>query len=141
MDHGNSWRVNESLLQSYRSIFISSQSFLLGVGAYIAKWEPLFFLAIFAIAQYIIWFVWKEVVRSRSYIVDFHKFQVTKPLPFNVSESEYVHDSTLRDKANQEFGIKSNIRKTRQKMDVILPNLYSVIWLGIAIVAFLPTES
>lgn len=26
------WSINESLLQSYRSIFISSQSFLLAVG-------------------------------------------------------------------------------------------------------------
>jgi len=137
MDHANRWRVNETLLQSYRSIFISSQSFFLGVGVYISQLNEYFFLIVFLIAQYIIWKIWKEVVFCRSLIVDYHKFQMDRDLGLSVSEDEYVKDSSKRLGMNKELGIERNIRDTRMKMDVIIPNLYSVIWVGIGVVLLL----
>ncbi len=125
------WSINESLLQSYRSIFMTSQSFLLAVGAIVSGKSLVVFLAMFAVGLLAIWVVWFPVVRARHRIVDYYKFRdsLSQSVQSEVcSEKEYVHDANLRRKANELFGIKTNWRPTRRKMDLLMPLLFSFVW-------------
>lgn len=131
MSHLERWTVNESLLQSYRSIFVSSQSFLLAVGAILPSKSPWLLYSVSALAVGMIWAVWFPVVRSRFLIVDYHKYMFSlaeSKAPQVCSEHDYVHDAGRRDELNALFGIETNWRPTRIKMDVVLPVVFTVMW-------------
>ena len=74
------FRLNESaivLLQSHRRIFVSSQSFILAVGAIVARERmPVISVVVALLALYMIWGMWFPIVRSRHRIVDFYKFDI-----------------------------------------------------------------
>lgn len=135
----NEWSINETLLQSYRSIFISSQSFLLAVGAIVsgkghAGHAVLY--AIGAISLLMIWVIWFPVVRSRHLIVDYHKYgsKLTESAQSSLCTVEqYVKNSKLRKEANALLAIKSNWRETRVKIDGLMPALISSVWLALLI--------
>src|SRR5512139_2571148 len=96
------YSANESLLQSYRSIFISSQSFLLAVGAIVSGKSPWVLYITTVLSLGMIWLLWFPVVRARHKIVDFHKFRTRLSADDQkqlCSEKEYVHDRKLRAKA------------------------------------------
>ena len=138
------WNVNESLLQSYRSIFISSQAFMIAVGALLIGQPDYIFNTITTISLIMIWYIWLPVVRSRHLIVDYYKFlsSIEEPVKDNIcSEQEYVKNSILRSDANNKFGIKSNWRPTRLKIDLLLPVLYSAIWIFLIIHQHLTNQS
>ena len=135
----NNWSINESLLQSYRSIFIASQSFLIAVGAILwgNKDFPFFlFFLITVLALIIIWCLWFRVVLCRHKIVDYYKFQLgskaskQKALKAfaECSEDEYIKKALKRKKINKLLG-KKNWRRTRVKMDLLLPGIFTSIWL------------
>lgn len=134
MDYKTEWSVNESLLQSYRSIFISSQAFILAVGVLLIDNKPIF-LIVAIISLFMIWYIWFRVVRSRHLIVDYHKYasKLDKPkqeeLRKRYTEDEYVKNKDKRSKANILLGIDTNWRPTRIKIDLLLPVLYTSIWL------------
>lgn len=124
------WNVNETLLQSYRSIFISSQSFILAVGAIVLDKSTFILAAIAIMSLIMIWVVWFPVVVSRHKIVDFYKYRALKPADIpDCSESEYVHDQGKREQANEVFGITTNWRKTRIKLDLFIPIMFTLVWL------------
>ncbi len=131
MDDDLRWEVNESLLQSYRSIFISCESFLLAVGALL--YDQMLLLGFMSvIGLLIIWLFWYPVVRSRHLIVDYYKFRATlndDGASQLCTLEQYVHRRNLRRKANQVFGLRTNWRSTRLKMDLWLPIVFSLMWL------------
>lgn len=130
------WNINETLLQSYRSIFISSQSFLLAVGAIVSGKSPLVLYAVAAISLLMIWGIWFPVVRSRHRIVDYYKHGMALPETKRselCTEKQYVHDDELRKKANALFGVESNWRPTRKKLDLMMPVLVSSVWIVLVI--------
>ncbi|MDP1559473.1 MAG: hypothetical protein Q8K59_04955 [Nitrosomonas sp.] len=125
------WSINETLLQSYRSIFISSQSFLLAVGAIVSGKNHIVLYAIAAISLLMIWAIWFPVVRARHRIVDYYKFGARLPEAERTklcSEKQYVHDHELRKTTNNLFGIETNWRPTRKKLDFMMPVLVSSVW-------------
>ena len=126
------WSINESLLQSYRSIFISSQSFLLAVGAIVSgKNEAVLFVTA-AASLVMIWLIWFPVVRARHKIVDYYKYSVTLSEPDRsqlCTEHQYVHNRELRKRANALFQIDTNWRPTRVKIDLMIPVAFSLIWI------------
>jgi hypothetical protein len=131
-DSENIWSINETLLQSYRSIFISSQSFLLAVGAIVLEKNNIVLFLLAGLSLFMVWFIWFPVVLSRHKIVDYYKYgsglsQIDRTQL--CSEHEYVHDRKRRDKANKLFGIRTNWRKTRWKIDLLIPIFISVIWI------------
>lgn len=131
------WSVNENLLQSYRSIFISSQTFLIAVGAILlGDDKPAWLLCvIFLLGLIIIWKFWFEVVLSRARIVDYYKFQLSNELKNhfeNCSEEEYVKNKEKRKVINKKINI-TNLRTTRMKMDIYLPIIFSIIWVALLI--------
>lgn len=132
------WSVNESLLQSHRSIFICSQTFLIAVGAILLEankpWWLLWFIA--ALGFIIIWWFWVGVVISRGRIVDYYKFQLNEKWKSHFdkcSEDDYVKNIDGKRKSiNKKIG-KRNLRVTRKKLDVGLPIIFSLIWLALVI--------
>lgn len=130
------WAINESLLQAYRSTFISSQSFFLAVGAITLDSNPVLVYVTAAVGLFVIWFVWFPVVRARHRIVDFYKYSsALKPEDISAlcSEDDYVKNAALRAKANRLFKLDTNWRKTRMKLDIGMPVLFSVVWLALLI--------
>ena len=130
------WAINESLLQSYRATFISTQSFLLAVGAVLSgKSAVLVYLAAL-IGVIVIWAVWFPVVRARHRIVDYYKYSsglTPEQASTLCTEREYVHDVALRARANETFGLRTNWRSTRVKLDAWLPVLFSAMWLALVV--------
>ena len=140
----NEWNTNESLLQSYRSIFLSSQSFLLAVGAIlIDKGNILILVAAIALIQ--IWFIWFRVVYARLLIVDYYKYgglledevlnSVGGHLAYLKADDKYVQDTEYRKKVNSIFkscdlNFSKNMRTTRIKIDVLIPVTFTLIWTG-----------
>lgn len=132
------WSVNASLLQSHRSIFISSQTFLIAVGAILLETDkPEWLLWLLAVSGWtIIWWFWFRVVVIRARFADYYKFQIddkNKANFDNCSEEEYVKNKEKRDSINNKIN-KSNWRTTRKKMDFGLPVIFSTIWLALLVV-------
>ena len=126
------WAVNESLLQAYRSTFISSQSFFLAVGAIFSGKNPTLVYVTAAVGLFVIGAIWWPVVFARHRIVDYYKFSARldpAQLATLCSEDDYVNNAGLRAQANAAFGIKKNLRRTRWKLDVAMPALFTVVWL------------
>jgi len=131
------WNVNETLLQSYRSIFISSQSFLLAVGVILLDKSDLILLFISILSLVMIWVVWFPVVVSRHKIVDFYKYQAKYPDKIiDCREEVYVHDLNKRKQVNAVFELKTNWRETRKKLDLYLPIMFSLVWILLGGIAF-----
>lgn len=134
MDMLNRWTVNESLLQSYRSTFISSQSFLLAVGAIVVGKSAALAYLTALVGLVVIWFIWFPVVRARHKIVDYYKYSAIlspESLFELCTEDQYMRSEAHYRKANTILGISTHWRETRVKIDVILPLLFSVIWVAL----------
>lgn len=147
------WATNESLLQSYRQIFIGSQAFMLAVGAILLDKDISWLLwAIATLSIVVIWFIWFRVVRSRALIVDYYKFQLITPgicsHPDFITEHEYVDQKSRFKRYAMNNAIDSikrtppsekvlkptkNWRPTRWKVDLGLPIIFTMMWVFLLI--------
>ena len=128
------WNANESLLQSYRSIFISSVSFLLAVGAIVAEKSIAVLMAVAVVSVLMIWAIWFRVVRARHLIVDYYMYRSLNGVPKGLcGENDYVHKRDLRNTANKLLKITTNWRPTRWKIDLLIPFLFSVVWIALIV--------
>ena len=133
------WSTNETLLQYYRTIFIASQSIIIAMGAILVGKSFIVFLPILGIGVVIIWFIWFPIVEARQKIVDYYKYSLLlgdEERAKLCSEDEYVTCESKRNKINSEIFETENRRKTRKKIDLILPILFTVIW-GILLIYFI----
>lgn len=139
------WPTYEANLQSYRNIFMSSQSILLAVGAIMLKESYIITLLIAAIAIFQICYVWMPVIYYRALLVDFHKYSLGEN--FNckgdiiaanddscLTEEMYCKDYKIRKQVNKNMSKKigkplKNIRHTRRKIDITLPISMFLIWM------------
>ncbi len=143
----NKWNVYEANVQSYRSNMIASQSFLLAAGMFSVDRIVLSCTCVI-IALFQLWFIWFRVIRVRTIISDYHKFDLEskfnacgqeidvfaedcyKPL----DEDTYVKNRTVRKKINETLSrdnlkLKYNMRQTRIKIDLILPLSFTLLWI------------
>ncbi len=141
------WSTYDANVQAYRSNMIASQSFLLAVTTFSME-KVILGCTCVAIAIFQLWFIWFRVIRARTIISDFHKFNLGtrfyycgekinetscgKPL----DEDVYVKNKTIRKKVNAELAkdnpkLKHNMRATRVKIDLILPISFTVLWIVI----------
>ncbi len=141
------WSTYDSNVQSYRSNMIASQSFLLAVATFSIE-KTLLGCTCVAIAIFQLWFIWFRVIRTRTIISDFHKFNLDtrfnncgdeisdnakycgKPL----EEDTYVKNRVIRKKVNLVLEkinpkLKHNMRTTRVKLDLILPISFTLLWI------------
>lgn len=143
------WSTYEANVQSYRSNMIASQSFLLAVGIFSIN-KIVLGCACVGIALFQLWFIWYRVIRARTIICDFYKFNLKNK--FNVcgqditknaelckkclDEDTYVKNKEIRKKVNYELAklennpkLKHNMRQTRIKIDLILPISFTFLWI------------
>lgn len=139
------WRVNESLLQTYRMQMIVVQSSLLVVGALVAGSGQVSLartISVGAIAAlavvHLVW-IWIPIVRSRGIVAEFYKSQVSADLSEDrlaalariCTRDDFVRDPDLRARVRVEFfGQPPEGRPllTRFKQDTVVPTLYLMCW-------------
>lgn len=152
IDYKGQWYLYDANLQAYRSNFISSQSLMLAVGALFIKESPALELLVAVIALIQMWYIWLPVIRKRTILSDFCKFNEKYGLSRLVSnegmyrtedsksveltEETYVKNRTIRKKANEilankngEHKLKHTYRTTRVKLDILLPITFSLVWI------------
>ncbi len=138
------WQVEDGLLQQYRAISLSVQSFIIVVAALIAenfsKYPDLqrVFVFIFALGLFHIFFIWHPIVRYRGRIVNYHK-----QIIFGDYSAEQIEDINRIAKAElyannfyarldlscKYAGFKDENGVTRLKMDFYVPAIYIFIWI------------
>ena len=142
-DLKNAWEINESLLQSYRTTFIISQSVFVVLGGLLLNntIQNSLMLLLAIIILFIIWYFWFSAVRARALVVDYYKIQVMFDFSNQVelckNVDEYVNNLTKRRAMNRVAGIKSNWRDTRIKFDLLLPVIYTIVWILFVIYKFI----
>ena len=141
------WSTYEANVQSYRSNMIASQSFLLSVGAILLDKSTCSLLICASIALIQLWFIWYRVIRVRTIIADFYKFNLSNrfsecgnPLTNGqcpLTEDTYLKKKHIRKIVNarlaQDEGkpkLKRNMRTTRFKLDLLLPISFTIIWIS-----------
>ena len=152
--HEAQWTLYDSHVQAHRSNLLASQSLLLAVGAFLYEKEFLILVFTFLVAMMQMWYIWVRVIRVRTIISDFHKFnflyrfssfvndrgekEINPASP--LTEETYTGKKDVRRKANLVLAeethipkLKKNYRLTRIKLDIILPISFSVLWLVIMI--------
>lgn len=131
-------QTNETLLQSYRQIFISFEAFLLAVGAIVIDKSLMVMAFITAVGVATIWTLWFRIVRSRHLIVDYYKYNMKVNMDGECnSEEDYVKNPKIRKQAINKYEsknkgdkkIRNGYRPTRFKVDLVLPILFTVIWI------------
>lgn len=143
---GDKWSVYESNVQAYRSNMIASQSFLLAIGAIVID-KLILECACVGIALIQLWIIWYRIIRSRTIICDFYKYdlgskfnncgqEINEGCTDFLDEDTYVKDRILRKKVNEKLAnmtnkpkLKYNMRLTRFKIDLILPISFSILWI------------
>lgn len=131
MDNRDKYRINEMNLQAYRLMFIPLEAILVVAGIAVYDKPRFLFLFLMAASLYSIWGLWFPIVRSRQKVVDYYKYQSTpdRIRELGVDLESYIHDREVRRKVNDELGISANWRKTRRKIDFILPVLFTLTWM------------
>lgn len=131
MDNNEKYRMNEMNLQAYRLMFIPLEAILLVIGLLVHDHPGFLFIFFMSFSLYTTWGLWFPIVRSRQRVVDYYKYQSSaKHLPEDLPDLEsYVHDKDIRRQVNEQLGISANWRKTRRKLDFILPVLFTLAWI------------
>lgn len=147
----NKWEVYEANVQAYRSSMIASQSFLLAAGTFSIDRTVLGCTCV-GIALFQLWFIWFRVIRARTIISDFYKFNLSSKFckdgerissEFNkcnnilvLDEDTYVKNRQIRKKVNSKLAdemnkpkLKHNMRYSRIKIDLILPISFTILWI------------
>lgn len=145
----NKWSTYEANVQAYRSCMIASQSFLLAAGTFSIE-RVVLGCACVGIALFQLWFIWFRVIRTRTIISDFYKFDLGSK--FNdcgqdittviksdgelLNEDTYLKNKKIRKKVNatlaelkKEPKLKHNMRYSRIKIDLILPISFTILWI------------
>ena len=149
------WSTYESNVQAYRSNMIASQSFLLAVGAILYD-KNVFLMGICVILALLqLWYIWYRIIRTRTIISDFYKFnlaerfnncgdEITPDTNCKLSEETYVKNHFIRQKVNYNLAqmerkpkLKYNLRLTRIKLDLILPITFTLMWISLFIFSYL----
>ena len=130
MDNKDKYRINEMNLQAYRLIFIPLEAILLVAGISVDGMPRFLFLFLMGMSFYTIWGLCFPIVRSRQRVVDYYKYQAFPNwmVELGVDLESYIHDRDARKKVNDELGITGSWRKTRRKVDFILPVLFTLSW-------------
>lgn len=145
------WSTYEANVQSYRSNMIASQSFLLAVGAVLLGKNSFLLGICVTIALFQLWYIWYRVIRTRTIIVDYYKFNLCNRFSecgsklesndCHLTEETYLKNTSVRRKVNMRLAddekkpkLKHNLRLTRVKLDLILPITFTIIWISLFVV-------
>ena len=131
------WAIQESLLQAYRTVFITAESVIFAIAAIALALTPHWpALPLIALGLYLI-YVWMAVCNARALAVTFihwmmQRYEDGEPIPqpyrhFRTFQStrryndiDVLTDPTFRDLSNS---------TTRKRMDVEVPVAFGLMWL------------
>ena len=158
------WGIQESLLQTYRTFFISSESILLAMSVTvltISSGHNALYVSILAIPGIFLMSMWRSICSARARDVTFTQLLLLKierneisniePLTeFKKYQSQYNKKGYILSQSNneewrlindsalndKEFS-KMLESPTRLKMDKTLPNVYAFIWVTVVILGAL----
>ena len=136
---GDLWSIQESLLQSYRTIFITVESVIMAVGTFLLSTEnssvflslPILFLGLVLIL------IWVGVCTARAHAVTFihwlmQKYEAGEDITCPYSHFRQFQENrmfgqinVMNDKKFKELS-KS---KTRTRMDIQVPLLFTFMWI------------
>ena len=135
---GELWSIQESLLQTYRKIFITLQAVLIAIEVILLSSNtssiisglPVLILGISLIP------IWKGVCHARANAVAFIHWLVQKYEAGEEMQSPYYHFRQFQ--INREFNGKNVLQdenfkllcrsKTRHQLDTVLPALFTFTW-------------
>lgn len=144
------WSTYESTVQGYRQVSASSQSLFLTAGAVLLGWGfRIPFFTVMAMAMITTWYIWFPVIFSRTAIVDYHKYDLASRFdregrprtkradPLDERDYARLTNFALRRRVYTELStdgrLHRTIRVSRRKVDVLLPVLFTVVWVIFAV--------
>lgn len=155
MNSDNSWAINDANLQSYRNMYLSSQSIMLAVGAILIEKGVILVVLLAIIALVQIYWIWVPIMYYRGIIVDFYKFKLGEHFDWNgdfveeiaehpLTDSIYCDNKKIREKVNYLYYDKvykekpfSNRRTTRCKLDILMPISMTLMWVLYIVIAYM----
>jgi len=146
LSFGELWSIQESLLQSYRRIFITAESVLFALATLVVAttrvsiWieVPIILLGLGLIP------IWMAVCKARARAVTFIHWLIQRYENGEQIEQPYSRFRELQEnpkvqreaEANADFGRLRNSR-TRRRIDREVPILFGIMWLVLAFAALL----
>lgn len=143
------WGIQDSLLQSYRNIFLTSQSIIFAVAVFVASGsKPYLSFFLLPIGIYLLW-IWFTICRSRGYDVWFFHWQLLK-----FEDGQPIDSKIFTNfKKWQSLGVKKQKKKlkndnlgkrllksqVRVKMEYYLPCIFVVLWGILTVIAVILT--
>lgn len=146
------WVASDSTVQAYRSNFLASQSFLLAVGAILLGKSALLVFLVAGLALLSIWYIWFRVITIRKRVADYYQFGIGDR--FNITSTQYIKDKEKRrdvynaitdswdrsehlpNGTTKKEKFKTN-RLTRLKLDIFIPIIMTLVWVGFIINEFI----
>ncbi|MFT3796502.1 NUDIX hydrolase [Flavobacterium sp.] len=134
------WSVQESLLQTYRSLFLTTQSILFSIAVFIATTKkPYFSMLLFPIGIYLLFFGFR-ITKKRGFGVWYcilHLHKLDKNLNFNTNSltidlhnfMELSYKQKIEYFQSDEVGKSMLDDKTRRGMDYRITYLFILLWL------------
>ncbi|MDY6895746.1 MAG: hypothetical protein SVO01_10085 [Thermotogota bacterium] len=133
------WDIQDSLLQSYRNIFLTSQSIIFAIAVFITSGsKPYLSFVLLPIGICLLW-IWYTICRSRGYDVWFFHWQLLKfedgqpiysEIFTNFKKWQALGVKKQREKLeNDDLGKHLLKSQVRIKMEYYLPCSFGVLWI------------
>lgn len=137
------WRVQESLLQAYRAMFIGAQSIFISIASIITQNKDAFFpLGAMTFLGLATLYMWHSICRPRGKAVYLIQSFVLKAEKGEKIYNPLTKLKNFQDSPNSSGGEDTQYRAlkggaTRNKMEVYLPLIFFLAWVFLWIIAFL----
>mgnify|MGYP000913083138 CR=1 FL=1 len=139
----NHWQIQESLLQSYRGLFLTSQSIIFSIASIIAtnpNPDKIVFLILLSLGLLLLWF-WFRIGNARGLDVSYFQMLLLK-----TENGETIDKILTRFKEWQCKGRQEKIKilkeskldksKTRTTLEIIVPTIFLVLWIFLIATTF-----
>jgi hypothetical protein len=137
------WQIQESLLQSYRGLFLTSQSIIFAIASIIAT-NPnpeKFVFSILLVQGIILLKFWFEIGIKRGLDVSYfqmlllksEKGEATNNIMTNFKEWQ-SKDRKSKIKILKEFKLDKS--RTRTKLEIYVPTLFVFLWIGLCYITY-----
>jgi len=142
------WDIQDSLLQAYRTIFITSQSVLFSISVFIStSIKPYYIFFVFPMGLYLLWLMYK-LTRKRGFGVWFCQLQILKieknSFYFTgkfLTEFKKFMQLSNKKKAiilkNDKIGKGLISDRTRKSMDFEISGIFLALWIALVVVTLL----
>jgi len=132
------WDIQDGLLQSYRSIFITSESILIAISATILTSNAPYLSIMLCVLGYFVLHIWKSICNARALDVSFlqwlllkidrNDITVTKPIDAfkGWQDTRKFENENVQD--DDDFKDMVSKSETRTKMEKTLPGVFLWIW-------------